>query len=215
MSGVHLHLLVNHAPILGAFFALALLLASFWYGRDVLLRTGLVVLVGVALVAGAAKLSGEPAEDAVEEMPGVTRAAIHEHEEMADIAFLAAAGLGVLALGALVRWRRTPVPIIAARVALAGTLGVAGLMAYTGLLGGQIRHTEVRPGATAADAIRIEPERTTKPEGWHSVRRKVPASRAQTVTGPDASPIRSLHPGQRISGSCSGFGRASGDGVLA
>lgn len=161
MTGTHLHLLVNHAPILGAFFAIGLLLVSLRYARDVLLRTALVVLVGVGLAATAANYTGEPAEDGVRGMPGVTRAAIHGHEEMAERAFIAAAMLGVLAAGALVRWRRTPVPGGAVRVALAGTVGVAGLMAYTGLLGGQIRHTEVRPGATAADAIAIEPPRTS------------------------------------------------------
>jgi hypothetical protein len=38
------------------------------------------------------------------------------------------------------------------------------MMAYTGLLGGQIRHTEVRPGATPADATVIEP-RPVRPPG--------------------------------------------------
>lgn len=90
MTGTHLHLLVNHAPILGAIFALALLVTSLRYGRDVLQRTALVVLIIVGAAAGAAKFSGEPAEDGVRGVPGVTRALIHEHEEMADKAFLAA-----------------------------------------------------------------------------------------------------------------------------
>ena len=159
MSGTHLHLLLNHAPILGAFFALALLLASLRAARDVLQRTAFVVLVGVALAGAGAKLTGEPAEDGVRGLPGVTRASIHDHEEMADVAFLTAAALGLLAAGALVRWRRTPVPRAVGLVTLAGTVAVSGLMAYTGLLGGRIRHTEVRPGATTADAIIVEPPR--------------------------------------------------------
>jgi len=36
-------------------------------------------------------------------------------------------------------------------------------MLYTGLLGGQIRHTEVRPGATKADAMTIEPPPQRRP----------------------------------------------------
>jgi uncharacterized membrane protein len=164
MTGTHIHLLVNHAPILGALFALALLIASFIVGREVLQRTALVVLVGVALAGAAAKYSGEPAEDGVEHMPGVTRAAIHSHEEAADVAFIAAAALGVLALGALTRWRRAPMPAGVAGVILAATLAVSASMAYTGLLGGQIRHTEVRSGATAADALIVEPPREGRAE---------------------------------------------------
>jgi hypothetical protein len=40
-------------------------------------------------------------------------------------------------------------------------------MGYVGLLGGRIRHTEVRPGATATDAIVVEslPPRPPRPAG--------------------------------------------------
>ena len=160
MTGTHLHLIINHVPILGAAFAAVLLLISLRYGRAILQRTALALLVVVALGGTAAKYSGEPAEDGVRGMPGVTREAIEEHEELADKSFLAAAVLGVFALGVLVRWRTTEIPRIAALTALAGSLVVAGMMGFTGLLGGQIRHTEVRTGATAADAVIIEAPRS-------------------------------------------------------
>ena len=159
MTGTHLHLIINHVPIFGAAFAAVLLLVSLRYGRAILQRTALALLVVVALGGTAAKYSGEPAEDGVRGMPGVTRAAIEEHEELADKSFLAAAVLGVLALGVLVRWRTTEIPRSAALTALAGSLVVTGMMGFTGLLGGQIRHTEVRTGATAADAVIIEAPR--------------------------------------------------------
>ena len=163
MSAVHIHLLVNHAPIFGAFFALALLVASFFYAPEVLRRTAFVVLIGTALAAAAADLSGDPASRAVRGLPGVRRDVVHNHDEMAGDAFTAAAILGVLALGALVKWRRAPLPRSVAYVSLGLAAIVSGMMAYTGLLGGQIRHTEVRPGATAADALTIEPPRARSP----------------------------------------------------
>ena len=162
-SGAHLHLLVNHAPIFGSLFALALLVASYFFAADVLRRTALVVLIGTALAAATADLSGDPAEDAIRGFPGVRRAVIHEHEEMGDNAYIAAGIMGVLALGALVRWRRIPIPGGATLVALIGTVVVSGLMVYTGLLGGRVRHTEVRPGSVPADAMTIEPPRTRPP----------------------------------------------------
>jgi hypothetical protein len=162
MSGVHLHLLVNHAPILGAFFALALLVASFIWAPDVLRRTALVVLIGTALAAAASDLTGEPAEDAIRGFPGVKRSVIHEHEELGEKAYIVAVAVGVLAIGALIWRRRAPIGAPVTFGALIGAAVVAGMMAYTGLLGGQIRHTEVRPGATPADATVIEP-RPTRP----------------------------------------------------
>ena len=127
MTGTHLHLIINHVPILGAAFATLLLLVSLRYGAAVLQRTALALLILVAIGGGTAKFSGEPAEDGVR--------------------------------GILVRWRTTEIPRGAALTALAGSFVVAGMMGYTGLLGGQIRHTEVRTGATAADAIIIEAPR--------------------------------------------------------
>jgi hypothetical protein len=163
MSGAHLHLLINHAPLFGALFALALLVASFIWAPDVLRRTALVVLVATALTAVVADLSGDPAEDAIRGFPGVRREVIHEHEEFADKSYIASAIIGVLALVALVRWRRTPLSSGVALGALAGAAVVSGMMAWTALLGGRVRHTEVRPGATAADATTIEPRRPPGP----------------------------------------------------
>jgi hypothetical protein len=162
-SGAHLHLLVNHAPIFGSLFALALLVASYFTSADVFRRTAFVVLIATAIAGATADLSGDAAEEAIKGFPGVRREVIHAHEDMADKAYILADILGVLALGALVRWRRQPIPPSAALVAVLATAFVSGAFIYTGLLGGQIRHTEVRPGATAADAIAIEPPRQRPP----------------------------------------------------
>jgi hypothetical protein len=94
----------------------------------------------------------------------VRREVIHEHEEMGEKAYIAAGILGVLSLAALVRWRRSPVPRGAAYGVLVGAVVVGGMMAYTGLLGGRVRHTEVRPGATPADASVVEPPRVRRPQ---------------------------------------------------
>ena len=160
-SGAHLHLYVNHAPIFGALFALAAIVLSFFWrsAGDVLRRVALLFLIFTALAAVVADKTGDPAEDSIRGYPGVRRAVIHEHEEMGDKAFIAAAIVGVLSLGALARWRRTPIPSGATYGALLGAAVVSGMMVYTGLLGGRVRHTEVRPGATPADAVYIEPRR--------------------------------------------------------
>jgi hypothetical protein len=166
LTGVHIHLLVNHAPVLGSLFALALLVASFLWAPDVLRRTALVVLVGTALAAIVAFLSGEPAQHAVRGFPGVVRSLTHDHEEMGEASFIVASIVGLLAIGVLVVWRNRVVPLGATLLMLLGNLIVSGMMVYTALLGGQIRHTEVRPGATPEDAVKIEaPPARRGPEG--------------------------------------------------
>ena len=163
LSGAHLHLLVNHAPIFGTIFAFALLIASYFTSPDVLRRTALVTLVLTAIAGAVADLSGDAAEDAIRGFPGVRREVIHAHEQMADKAYYLGIALGVLALIALIRWRRRAIPRGAALAAVLATAFVGGAFAYTALLGGQIRHTEVRPGATPADATVIEPRPQRRP----------------------------------------------------
>jgi MYXO-CTERM domain-containing protein len=162
-SGAHLHLLVNHAPIFGSLFALGLLVVSYFTATDVLRRTAFVVLIATAIAGVAADLSGDPAKDAIRGFPGVRRDVIRDHEDMGDKSYFIGGVVGLLALGALVRWRRKPVPGSATLVMLLATAVLSGAMVYTGLLGGRVRHTEVRPGATNADAMTIEPPRQRPP----------------------------------------------------
>ncbi|CAN5307509.1 hypothetical protein BH09GEM1_BH09GEM1_18380 [soil metagenome] len=162
-SGAHPHLLVNHAPVMGSIFALALLVASWFFAPDLLRRTALVVLVVTALTAAASNLTGDPAENAVEGLPGVSRQVVRAHKDMAEKAYIISIAVGVLAIGALVRWRRAPLPTGVAVVTLVAAAFLSGAMGYTALLGGRVRHTEVRPGAVAADAMVVEPPRRGRP----------------------------------------------------
>lgn len=162
-SGAHLHLLVNHAPIFLSIFACALFILSYFAAPQAMRRTALVVLVFAAIAGVLADKTGEPAEDAIRGYPGVQRKLIHDHEEMAEKAYYLAAALGVLAVGGIVVWRKKPVPAgVNAGMILASAF-VSGAMIYTGLLGGRIRHTEIRPGAVKADALTIEPPRRRPP----------------------------------------------------
>lgn len=154
MSDVHLHLLLNHVPILGTLFALLLGTYGAVRRQPPVVRAAFLALVVCGAASLAAKETGEGAEDAVEEIAGVSERAIHAHEEAAEKATIASIVLALLALGVLV-WRRREEalgtgPTVAV---LAGAAVVFGLMAWTGNLGGQIRHTEIRgdAGSRAAE----------------------------------------------------------------
>ncbi|MCK6528123.1 hypothetical protein L6R50_11395 [Myxococcota bacterium] len=153
MDATHLHLIVNHLPIVGVFLSIPLLLLALWRRHD---RGALLAAVTVLALsgagAGAAFLTGEPAEERVEDLPGISESAVETHEERAAtataVAGLAAlSGLGLLALA----WRRSgPAPAAWFAVPIASTLVAAAAMAATGASGGAIRHSELG-GATAGE----------------------------------------------------------------
>jgi uncharacterized membrane protein len=163
ISGAHFHLLVNHAPIFGFIFAFALLVLSLFAAKDALRRTAFAAMIASAILGQLANISGDPAEDAIRGFPGVQRKIIHEHEEMGDKAMIIGDVLGVISLIALIKWRRTPVPGAVAGAMLLATAFTGGAFIYTGLLGGRIRHTEVRPDAVKGDELKIEPPRARPP----------------------------------------------------
>ncbi|QDA61491.1 hypothetical protein [Hymenobacter jejuensis] len=145
MNEAHIHLILNHTPILGSLFGLVLMLTGMIRQNAVVLRTGLVTLVVAAVLAMPTQLTGEGAEKVVEHQPGVSRSLLHEHEEAAELAFWVLSATGALALGSVLllnhQHRRAA---LLARFALAGALLSFGLMARAGNLGGQIMHPETR-----------------------------------------------------------------------
>lgn len=148
MNLTHLHLAINHVPVLGTIFGLALLSFAIRRRSDELKKTALGVFVIAALFAVPVYFTGEPAEDGVDALPGVSESIIERHEEAASIAFTSVLVLGGAALTMLILLRGgKTVPALISFPMLAGALVVSGLMAWTANLGGQVRHTEIRPGA--------------------------------------------------------------------
>lgn len=148
MNGAHLHLLLNHTPILGSLFGLVLLLVALLRRQPVLLKAGLVTLLVAAALAIPANMSGEEAEEVVEHYPGVTRGLIHAHEEAAELALWALELTGALAMLSLLLLARGHArAALLTRLTLAGAFISFGLMARAGSLGGQIMHPETRSDA--------------------------------------------------------------------
>jgi uncharacterized membrane protein len=150
MSPLHVHLLLNHVPVIGTVIALALLAWAVLRGDERVGRASLGLLAVLAAVAVVAFLTGEPAEEAVEGVAGIPEALVERHEEAALLATIALGVVGALALAALLRFRRRTLSRGAMLVVLALGVVPAGAMAWTANLGGQIRHSEIRPGAVAS-----------------------------------------------------------------
>ena len=150
MNGAHLHLIVNHFPVVTAILGLPLVLAAIVRRTAVLRNLALGVSVAAAALAVPAYFTGEPAEETVERMAGVDAVDIERHEEAARIAAILVGVQGIVALVALVTLRRRPdLPMPVATTLLVLAIAGAGLMARAANLGGMIRHGEIRSAAPA------------------------------------------------------------------
>jgi len=155
MNAAHVHLLLNHVPVLGSPFCLLVLLFGLLRKSDEVVRAGLLGLVLVALLTAPAYLSGEGAEDVVRPLAGVSTLLMAEHEAAALPAMLTVEGVGVLALAGLVigrRERRMPGRLLV--TVIAGSALACALLARAANLGGQVHHPELRSGADVAGPSR-------------------------------------------------------------
>lgn len=148
MDFLHVHLLLNHVPVIGTIGCVIFLIgAMIARSRDLALAS-LAGLVAVALIALPVFFTGEPAEERLEGVPGISKASIERHEDLAMQALVALEVAGALALATLLVFllrRRLPGISVTATllVALVATL----LIARAASAGGEIRHTELRGAA--------------------------------------------------------------------
>lgn len=139
----HLHLIINHAPVVGSLFAWLLLAASLGWRSTAVMRAALAAFVAVGILAFVAVQTGERAEDEVEAMAGVSEDRIHDHEEAAETAALGLEAVGALSLVGLLAFSRRRVPPWLAILVLVAALAPIVLVSRTAELGGRIRHPEV------------------------------------------------------------------------
>ena len=151
MSIVHLHLLLNHVPVVGTLFALLLFAAAIFLRETVSTRFALGFSAAIALVAVAVYFTGEPAEEAIEKLAGISERVIEQHEEAAELSTIAMSMFGALAFAALVIFRKGKMPRWVGAAGLAGTIVLTALMGWTANLGGQIRHSEIRSATFQQD----------------------------------------------------------------
>ena len=147
LNPAHLHLMLNHIPLFGAAFATLLIGWGLLRKSEDVLRLGLALAFVVGVATWGVMLTGEPAEEVVEHMAGVSRRTIHAHEEASEWATYGIAAAGVVSLLALLMVRKRHragrgLSILALVISLVGFAAVS----RAALLGGEIRHPEARPG---------------------------------------------------------------------
>jgi uncharacterized membrane protein len=150
----HLHLLLNHVPIIGFFVGVGLLLASFTGNNDDLRRSALIIFAAIALLTIPTFVSGVGADRSIAREPGISEALVRRHEGAAMLGLWFVIATGAAALVTLWRSRQsggTPRGSLAAVLVLAIVASI--LMGRTGNTGGDIRHPQpgTAPGTTITE----------------------------------------------------------------
>lgn len=158
MNLAHLHLLLNHWPIIGAYIGVALLiLGVVTHNRDIK-QTSFVLFAVIALVTIPAYLSGNAAAE-VTKNSGFSAILVETHEGAAFLAFTFLELTGLLALIEMFRHTRNPDRPSSRGLGKVGSgvlvvsIVAAILMAVAGLTGGHIRHPEVLAQAENSPSI--------------------------------------------------------------
>lgn len=143
MNPAHLHLVVVHVPIVLAPVGLLLLLAAAWRQNRDLQMASLLLLLTVGIASGVSYNSGPTAAEWLDNLnqPSTMSGLLQgQHQEMAEVATLISLFLGLLSLAGWARPQSRR--LLLAQIIVAAL--ASGALAYTGYLGGQIRHSEIR-----------------------------------------------------------------------
>lgn len=136
-----IHLLSNHLPILGSLFGVLLLAISFFKPQFQTTFSAYILLLISGIGGVVAYFSGEDAEEHVEHIGGISHKVIHLHEEMAENTLFFIFLLSAVAIIGL--WAERAQWSSRKKIALGAlVIGIIAfvLFAFTGYLGGHIRH---------------------------------------------------------------------------
>ena len=145
MNDAHLHMVVNHFPIIGTIFGIGILITGIFLKNNSIKNTAYILFIVAAIFGAFSMGTGEGAEEMVEDFPNIGKAIIHEHEELAEKFALVLYVTGVFALISLIASvKKFRLSKIFSFITLALAL-ISGIMSINvGTSGGEIRHTEIR-----------------------------------------------------------------------
>lgn len=150
MNNTHLHLVVNHLPIIFPVVGIILLVIGIFTKTEVSKRNAYITFILGALASIAAMATGEGAEDGVENLPGVAESLIETHEEAAELFAGLSYVLGGISTVALFASFKN-YAFFKFMSFIVGVLALATLFfaQKAGTTGGEIRHTEIRSTGTS------------------------------------------------------------------
>lgn len=144
MNQAHLHMILNHFPIIGLIFGIGVLFYGIIKRHTILVNTAYVMFIICMILAKATMITGEGAEEMAEEL-GISHDLIHKHEEFAETYMKALYALGIISiLGLVANVKKHSKALIISFVIMILAIGSAALSISVGTSGGEIRHSEIR-----------------------------------------------------------------------
>ena len=152
MNDAHLHLILNHFPIIGVIFGFVILIIGLILNSNTTKNVAYVLFVVAAIFAAFSVQTGGGAAHIVKNIPDIgkeIKKAIHTHAEMAEkfallMYFLAAVSL----VGMYLNIKNHSQAILVSYIVLAIAAASVFIAVEVGSLGGEIRHTEFKVDAT-------------------------------------------------------------------
>src|SRR5690242_11105199 len=144
MNLAHIHLLTNHMPLFGSILGGLVLAYGIWTKSSHVKIAAYNLFILSAIGAIIAYLTGESAEESVENIQGISKNLIDAHEDFSMVSLVSFIILGVASLAGLV--------LTLSKSKLTGSMSIIvlfisltsfGLVGWTAYLGGQIRHSEI------------------------------------------------------------------------
>lgn len=153
MNDAHLHMVVNHFPIIGTIFGLGILITGIILKNNSVKNTAYVLFIVAAVFAAFSMGTGEGAEEMVEDMPNIGKRIIHEHEEIAEKLALVLYLLAAISLtGLIMNIKNHSKAKLISFIAVIVAIGAVYIATLVGTSGGEIRHTEIRNENTVSNS---------------------------------------------------------------
>ncbi|GEL11774.1 Uncharacterized membrane protein [Flavobacterium glycines] len=148
MNDAHLHMIVNHFPIIGTILGLLVLIGGIYFRSISIKNTSYFLFIIATVFTVFSMATGEGAEELVEDMPTIGHEIIHNHEELAEKLAIVMYLLGIVSfIGLITNIKNHAKAKFFSYAILIIAIVAVFLSTKVGTSGGEIRHTEIRPDA--------------------------------------------------------------------
>ncbi|HQY20829.1 MAG TPA: hypothetical protein PK294_06905 [Ignavibacteria bacterium] len=174
MNGAHLHLILNHIPVIGTIFAMFILFIGIIKKSDDVKKVCMLVIIFTSILTIPVYLTGDKAEEMIEgNYEDVDEEFIHSHEDFALYSFIAMNIMGAVALISMFIYKKPKLlPNSFAYFMFALLIIVNGMMTYTANLGGKIHHPEIREDKLPWESNVIQDEKNDDRSGKNEHKEK-------------------------------------------
>jgi uncharacterized membrane protein len=144
MNAAQLHLMLNHIPSIGLIIGLITFLAGCVRGLEGVRKTGAWIVLLAGIMVWPVSFTGEEAEELIEDLPGIQKKLMREHEDAAGQAFVMVLVSAAMALSYLLitRLKQSRTKITSFLLIITSIIALV-LILNASHKGGLIRHPEL------------------------------------------------------------------------